>query len=246
MVINGSKYDPLLQSFINKAGTESLSELEKSATNNFLKALRKKASIFDKLVWVHPYLGSTPLARSLNLLNTNIHKITFHGNVEHKDFYTQYNTGNGEVDISDIPSNTNMFFGIYILNSIQLKVVDIGQNNMGTNRQSFLAYWTGIGMVLDCGNVTDGRIIASPSAIDKFLIGNAYNSSISLWRDGVKLTSKTSNVAYPIPGLAYNADSSANTRQYAFSTMGKGLTDEEVVFLTGIVNNYMIGLGRSV
>ncbi|GEM_PF-6560408 len=241
-----SSIDPLITEF-EKVDPYNLTDKELSITNDFVKSLRQHTSLFDKLVWIHPLLGMSTKSRGANLLNPATYKISFEEDFIFTNAYTIFCNSPAPVDISaGLPDNTDMMIGMYVSNNVEIPCYDIGQHISPVNRQAFVVNWPGTGMVYDVGNYNEGRVLAKPYSYTKFLVGNAFNSTLSLWRDGEKLASKSSNVPFKIPELVYNANPAKyNGRKYGISILSKGLTDQEIVTLTGIVNTYMYELGRS-
>lgn len=141
-----TKYDSLLNAFVNKPGVGSFTETELTATDSFLKSLRENESLFNKLVWIYPYIGNTSLARGLNLLNTNTYQITFSGQITHHSLYTRYDQGMGKINTNaGLQTNTDMMLALYVRNSVQLSCYDIAQEESPTNRQNLEICWPSYG-----------------------------------------------------------------------------------------------------
>lgn len=240
-------YDRILEEFIFTAGSRSFTDVEINATNKFLKALRAKPSLFDKIAWLHPYIGNTALSRSLNLMNAKTHAITFSGNVSHEEAGTIYNSGTGVVDLTEgKPTNTDIAITLFVRNNVTGNFYDFAQVVRNVNAlQSFHINYPGLGCVFDCGNYSTGRLQVNASLTGSVTANINPDVGMSIWNSAALKGSKTSGyVEVEIPTYAYNPNSAGNTRQYGMACVSKGLSSQEVIDLHEAVNTYMWSLGR--
>lgn len=243
-IILGAEQDPLLTALIEATG-ESLSNVEIKATDAFVKKLRR-SNLLPKMVYIHPFLGSTIESKSFNLIDPAKHKIAFTAPIAAVTGGVVFNAGKGAIDGLSAISSTNMLLGLYAANVTSASIFDIA--NAVTASRILLVFY-GNNTLFDVGWTSGAANEISVSGLsvnNSFVLGNVKDGTMSLWKDGVNVESKAGGIAVPFQTLTFNASGVNNPRIYKFSILGAGLTDTEVPILSQYVNEYMVALGRNV
>lgn len=241
IVVGGVGQDPMLTTFLN-ALDESLSEVEIKATDGFIKKLRR-SDILNKIVYLHPFLGSTVHSKSFNLINPTRHNIEFTSPVTSVQNGVVFNAGKGTISELSVNS-TNLFIALYASNVVSASIFDIANARSGTR---VLLVFYGGNTIFDVGwsSGTANEITMSMDQNNSLVLGNVMNGTMSLWQDSTKVYSKAGGIVVSFPTLTYNTSEVNNSRIYKFSILGNGLTDAEVPLLSQYVNEYMTALGRN-
>lgn len=246
---NSIKFEPIVQNFIDRAGEFSLSETEKIATNNFVKKIYATDKfLMSRILFIHPFLGNTPLSRGMNLKN-EYSPIAFSGAVAHSALQTVFNTGKGIIsDFSSYNINSNyVSVGVYVRNNVYSSSADIGTNPNTNRLVLYVNNSSTYGLLFDAGNASTGRLSKPNIAIsNKLSIGNSNANEISVWNNGIKSATKAGSVSYLVPEMGYNTSGVSNPHEISLGFCSYGLTDKNITDLTDCVNSYMDELGRSV
>ena len=253
-----SPYDPDAQAFFDRvtAAGGTLTTTEKDATNQLVLDL-KADSIWGNLKAVYPMVGSSAAACAQNLISSSFTGTFSSG-------WTFSSTGvlpNGSAymdtglsPVSELGLNST-HIGFYSRTNYQepSTALDIGSTSL-----LYIVGW-GLNDVYHANNSSESLWGGGDSPTNSLgLIINNRNSSseMSAWRAGVETTDSTTSAAFsttqPSPNLylgAYNNGSSAalfTNREYAFCTIGLGLSDTQATDYTTIVQTFQTTLSRQV
>lgn len=272
MIINpysfGVSYDADAQAFFtaeSNAGV-TLSNTEKTAINTLVVNC-KSANIWTKMKAIYPLVNSTATAQKFNLKNpadTNAaYRLLWSGGWVHSSNGAQTNANNSYAFTYLIP-NTNLtlrntHISIYIRNNTAAgNLADMGCGNATTaNPSMFLASKYGSTNALsDAYNNTSNRISVTNNDSRGFYISSRTSiNSHKLYKNGSSIGTDTNNEANALmPNVAltfggYNFGGSVvqiTDKQFAFVSIGDGLTDTEAANFYTAVQNFQTTLGRQV
>jgi hypothetical protein len=248
--------DPNAQAFIDAAQITDVTQAD--AINNLVLGL-KYNGLWTKMKAVYPFVGGTATTHKFNLMNPvdsdAAYRLVFNGGWTHSSNGVQGNGVNGYADTklaetSDLLNNEHI--SIYSRTDSNGAFADMGVANTSTtietniiSRLTNLFYARSQGPNLTTVSNSDSRgLFISNRQSNTILkaIKNLTSTSINNTSLGIN---SASNIL--IGGFNLNnSPSSFSPRQYAFSSIGFGLTDTDALNLYTIVQNYQTALGRQV
>jgi hypothetical protein len=236
-----------------------------AATQTFFTTLFSD-NLWNKLYAFYPIIGGTAGAHKFNGKNpadTNgAFRLTFNGGITHSADGLQPNGSNGYAEThfnasTQIGDGNSVSLGLYI----NLEGVDSGVYNIGvidgSDNSLVLAPKTSGSpyLIFDSGVPPDARTEYNPiDSISGITIGSCRSATErEVYKNGVSLATNTNNISttyanatIPI-GVRYSTVDGfqfyANNR-FAFSFIGSGLSDTDVLNLSTAINTYQVGLGR--
>lgn len=259
---SGGGVDPDAQAFITAASITD--PTQQSAINKLVVDL-KGYSIWTKKKALYPFVGGTASAHKFNLKDPRdldaAFRLVFSGGITHSSNGITGNALNGFANTYLIPSSslTN--------NSLNVSIYSrtLGANNytdIGCSTSSFLPI---IGLntrnvnnetVFDGYDFTTHRIIAAETDGRGLFMGSITSStSQKLYKNGVLKTTQTvaqtqtQPTVQPIYILARNDSGTAanySGRNYAFASIGDGLSDTEAANFYTAVQAFQVALARNV
>jgi hypothetical protein len=258
-IIGASGFDEDAINFLNAAGIEDTTQ--RYAINTAVRDL-KNANIWGKLDAAYPIVGSTATTQKYNLRNPQdtdgAHRLEFYGGITHS---SNGFAGNGSNAYADTNYSTNLlntgnshicFYQRFNFTPSGGGDIDMGAFNEGTPGDgTFLAAQVVSGL-------TRGRMFRNAADYSQsdprgfFMITD--NADTRLFRNGVKLTtianSGTTSAGniflsamnrIALPGAGYYTPGN-----YAWASIGDGLTDTQASDYYTIVQAYQTTLGRQV
>jgi hypothetical protein len=254
--------DPDAQAFITAA---SITDPTQQAAINQLVVDLKGYSIWTKMKALYPFCGGSASSHKFNLKDPRdldaAFRLVFNGGWTHSSTGAQPNGTNGYANTYLTPSTA------LTLNSSQLSLysrtstITNGQRDFGayTNlNPPAIALGTNTGVFIsDQYNYFTQRISASITAATGFYTGTRTSAtSHKLFKNGsvIGTDTSTNSTALPVLNLflgAINSDltntpSSYSNKQYAFASIGDGLTDTEAANFYTAVQNFNTALARQV
>lgn len=246
-----SAEDADAQAFVVAAGLTSNTQI--SAVNTLVTSL-KSANIWTKMKAIYPFVGGSAYSHKFNLKDPRnadaAYRLAFTGGMTHSSTGVLFGASSGYADTKLAPSamgmaSQHLSFYTRINNNTQMGVSVNGYNWVDTidstmrapiNLQSYAAVSAGI------------------SSSTGFVLGNRNSSTnVAMYKNGAKLTdfASSSNYqeTYPIYINALNRNATINispANEYAFASIGDGLTDAEAAALYSAVQAYQTTLGRQV
>jgi hypothetical protein len=223
----------------------------------------KNAGVYEKMKAVYPFVGGTATTHMFNLKDPRdanaAYRLSFLGGWTHSDNGA---LGNGTTSYADtflIPANNltaySTHISIYIRNdTLFWKDMSSFNNNQpnnfnigarfGTTNLFFTEHYDYLNNFVYNTN-TDSR--------GYFLTSRTANNSMKLFKNATQFGSTVTSIATNFANLTGKmwigrelGDSRYTNRQYAFSTIGDGLTDANVTALQSIVQRFQTSLGRQV
>jgi hypothetical protein len=258
-----SGYDPDAQAFLNAAAITDTTQA--TAVNDLVVGL-KADSIWTKMKAIYPFVGGTATTHKWNLKNPidsdAAFRLIFNGGWTHSTTGIKSNGSNGNADTKLIPSsdltqdNTHMSY--YSRENIYGTSCDMGVRTSGGSPTNDLSVYNyADGYYSDQYNYTTGRTSAAISNTSGFIIGSRTNSSThKLFRNGSQIGSTNTSSSGNILGVNFSVYISAlnsagsglyySAREYAFASIGDGLTDTDAANLYTRVQTFQTSLARQV
>jgi len=222
----------------------------------FLVTELKRQRLWNKCVAIYPMVGSSAVSCSFNLVNPNFHRITWVNSPTFSATGVQGNGSNqyGIINLqgTDSISALNCHLSFYGRNDVAGTRVAIG-SLVGTTllqiNNSLTSTTAGL------GSTTNIAVNSSIPSNTRLFIANRENAnSLKFFRNGSLIASNTSLQA-PYTNtinvfiLARNNNGSPilfSNQECAFSSLGFGFTDQEILVFDGIVNQFQTMLSRNV
>jgi hypothetical protein len=235
-----------------------------SAIDTLVKDL-KTANIWTKMKAIYPFVGDTASTHKWNLKDPRdldaAFRLAFSGGWTHN---ANGITGNALNSFTNTFLNPSLeltvnstHVSIYSRTNIAQNGIDCGANIATNDRIAIHLKWSDNNSYHDMyAGSGSGRISFASSAINstKFYITNRSASNVfKVFRDGNLMGSQLSAQSNSLPNrnLYIGAMNSPPTqfitsRNYAFASIGDGLTDPDCAALTTAVNNFQATLSRNV
>ena len=250
-------FDPDAQAFFNRvtAAGGSLTTTEKVATNQLVIDL-KGYSIWSKMKAMYPMVGASAAACAQNLKSSSFTG-TFYGGWT---FASTGITGNGTSAYFDTNFNqssnltpSNNHISLYSRTDINSVVVDCGITNNVTHSFSQLLLRSGGTATFENGSQ---KITPTTATSLGFYTGSALTAGINLYKNGTSISSSSAaqtramfnNDIY----IGATNESTTNSpfyfsaRQFAFASIGDGLTSTEAGNFYTAVQTFNTTLSRQV
>jgi hypothetical protein len=248
--------DPDAVAFLNAQGNTNAKE--KYALNRLVVDL-KKAGIWTKCKAIYPFLGSTAAFHKWNLKDPRdldaAFRLVFFGGWTHSSNGALPNGINGYANTYITPTDMGLnsaHLCVYSRTDNNGNYVDIGSTNLSALADDFqlISRFSGINYsILNAKNV----IGFTQARSDGFSLVTRVNSSeFNYFRNTTKTTvlktSDTRNSFNIYIGARNNANTAEffSNRNYAFASIGDGLTDTEADNFYTIVQRFQTTLGRQV
>lgn len=244
--------DNAAQNFISAAGI--VDSTQQSAITSLVINL-KSANIWNKMQALYPIIGGNMISHSYNLKDTNTFRISFNSGSHDNNGYLP-NSAISPVNYygTDIINNT-LHLALYSLTNT------IAQWDMGVvdSERIVQAIIINRGVGLSASDIGDDNTFTNGTNNDGrgFYIGTRINpSNHKFFKNGVLLAANftttpipipTSPASYSIGGANSNAGQGAfSNKKIAFASIGEGLTEQECIAYTNIVQQYQTTLNRAV
>jgi SPP1 family predicted phage head-tail adaptor len=220
----------------------SLTSTEQSAVDTLVKSMKANGT-WSKMTAIYPVVGASAAACSQNLKSAS-----FEGTFTGCTFATTGVTPNGTSGFLDTNCNPNSFTSWH--KSIYSRTTNTTGRDMGIDA---------FDLILSLGGTIYSRfgssVVITSNADSKgfYISTEAPTLSHKLFKNGSQLGSTASfNGSYPNYKIYIGAISDANvanyfsSREFAFASIGEGLTDTEATNLNTAVQTFQSNLGRAV
>ena len=146
---------------------------------------------------------------------------------------------------------------MYSRTNVAQDAIDCGCSTTSNNRIASHLKWSDSNSYHDMYSDVVTRItqpLGATASTTLFITNRNAANVFNLWRNGTKLTTQTNILASALPNLnlyigARNTGASvdyASSRNYAFASIGDGLTDQNATDLTTAINTFQTSLSRNV
>ena len=250
--------DYMVKSFFDCAGITN--EIQKQAINHLLYNLLD-AGLLGKIVALYPMIGGTAVSHSYNLVDTKNYNLTFYGGWTHSDTGAKPNGINGYADTglkSLSPSltyngrNENRHLSYYANTTSNNAELLIGVYNGGNGYEIIFPNNGGASHMAN-GSYQNSTIpLSNKGFFCTSMLINDTSFGVSLV--GNKIYEMTGLIPFGPVDLTYyiGAWNLSNTPTFyasascAFSSIGIGLSVDEILKLNEIVNQFQVTLNRAI
>jgi|LakMenE18May11ns_1017448.scaffolds.fasta_scaffold9853743_3 hypothetical protein len=257
-----SSLDPDAQAFLTAAGITDLTIT--NAINQLVLDL-KGYSIWTKMKALYPFVGGTATTHKFNLKNPldtdAAFRLGFNGGWTHNINGISGNASNTFANtflnpLSILTLNST-HISLYSRTNIAQEAIDCGCSTTSNNRIASHLKWSDSNSYHDMYSSTVTRIthaLGATASTTLFITNRNASNVFNLWRNGTKLTTQTNTLASSLPNFnlylgARNTGASIDypsSRNYAFASIGDGLTDQNATDLTTAINTFQTSLSRNV
>jgi hypothetical protein len=245
------------QAFVTNAGI--VDQVEANAINNLVIGL-KADGLWTKMKAVYPFVGGSNTSTSYNLKNTAQYQISWNGGWTWNNNGVTGNGVNGWGNTGLVPNSAltlnSTHQSLYIRNTGNLGVDDFGSATNGTTSlMRMIVKNSGTNDHIIDHYSTAQRITGTVSDSTGFFVVSRENStSLKSKRNDVSLGTNTSSNTGTLPthalylGALNNIGTAVNytARNYAFASVGDGLTDTDATNLNSRVTTFQTALNRNV
>ena len=237
------------QAFVTNA--DIVDQVEANAINNLVIGM-KADGLWTKMKAVYPFVGGTATSHSYNLVNTAQYQITWNGGVTHSNLGVQGNGTNGYgntgLNDSSVMTLNNAHISIYSRTNSDALYCDMGVIS-GSDETTIFAKYTNT-FYPRVQNTNNG-ITNSTSSQGLFIANRVSSTEVRAFQNGtLKLITNNSsakvNLNHFICAASRNGDTFHSARQYAFSSIGDGLTDTEAANFYTAVQAFQTSLNRNI
>lgn len=250
MILDGRAVsDTDAAAFISAA---SISDSTQQTAVYFLVGALKDTGLWTKMVACYPFVGGNATAHSKDLKAA--YNITWSGAVTHDSNGITGNgsTGYGNTGLtpSTALSANNIHVSMYARTITSESAYDLTAIVSSTQTIEFYTNYTGFGF--------RGRIMASaPDPVSRspvaglFICSRTSSTLIKNYNKGSISSNSSTTGAATLPNVAinllrHNAGNQYSTKNFAFASIGSGLSDSDAQNLSMIVQSYQTILGRAV
>jgi hypothetical protein len=251
--------DPDAQAFITAA---AITDPTQQAAINTLVVDLKGYSIWTKMKAVYPFVGGTSSTHKFNLkdpLDTDAaFRLVFNGGWTHSSTGALPNGTNGYADTFLIP-NTNLgisngHLSVYSRTNISGTFYDLGcASGTGAVDNSVISRWTDNKFYSQYGTPTYPNN-ANTDSRGLFIANRNSATNTTGYKNGIKVidtvqTSLQLSIVKLVLGainVQFSGLANYSPRQYAFASIGDGLTDTEAANFYTAVQNFNTALARQV
>ena len=253
-IIQSGGFDSDALSFFNRVTVAGgiLSTLEQTAINQLVVDL-KTYGLWDSMKAIYPMVGASAAACSQNL-KSSIFTGTFNGGWTYNSMGVTGNAANNyfntNLQVNTNLSETSNTLSIYSRTNLVGTICDIGARNFG--------YTNPLGILSNYSNLTYSvwnDYLATIAGVNTaaFFIQTKNSSTLNLFRNNSNIITATKTLAaLPTSNIIIGAWQSAveyeafSNRQYAFASVGDGLTDTQALDFYTAVQAFQTTLSRQV
>lgn len=253
--ISSYTFDTDAGAYITAAGITE--DSIKYAVDTFFIQL-KDSSLFNKMLAVYPLIGADSLGQKVNAVNPGTYDLTFYGTETFSANGCEFNGSSGYADTKLNPTtagltNDSTHWSIYITENVKETAYDIGIMYPNTR------YWAMFTrdadyMGANAYAAASGYVfVANTDSRGFFVLSRTASNHLEIYKNNVSKDTETT-LAGDLPnswtiyiGAANNSGKGSNfsSKNFAFASVGKGLSDDDVAKLSSIVNKLMTKLDRN-
>ncbi len=240
------------QAFVTNAGI--VDQVEANAINNLVIGM-KADGLWTKMKAVYPFVGGSSTSHSYNLRNTAQYQITWNGGwTWNSNGVTGSANGYGNTGLipNSVLSISSGHLSIYSRTNVS-GGYDMGSGSgTGAVENSLISRWTDNKFYSQYGTPTYPNVANTDSR--GLFIANRNSATNTIgYKNGIKVidtaqtSSQLSTTALVISAInASGAISSYSLRNYAFASIGDGLTDTEAANFYTAVQAFQVALSRNI
>jgi hypothetical protein len=250
--------------FLNAAG---ITDATTTAAIQQLVIDLKFYSIWTKCKAIYPFVGASASAHKFNLKDAQdtdgAFRLVFSGGITHSSTGALFNGTTGYADSKFVPNSNSLSYNnnhiaLYSRTSAAGGVTSFydmgaGDDNSGTGNMTLWARRSANTSAYDTGDGNLNRVLFSNSDGQGFYLGKADSTTGKIYKNGVQQATKSlTNLTLTSRAIylgAYNENNSVQyytQREFAFASIGEGLTDTQAANLYTAVQAFQTTLGRQV
>ena len=255
----GVSYDTDAEAFFTAASITD--NTQKSAVNQLVLDL-KSYNIWTKMKALYPIVGGSASSHAVNLKTPVTYNLTFATGVTHSSTGMTGNGTTGYANTGFSPSlltNASSHFSLYSRTNNAANIADMGTVTL-TGYFNINLKWSTNSLFSDQYNQSTNRISVSNATSDGFYISNRSSSIVfKVFKNNAQIGTTNTNSSTPnistLTNTVFICNSNVNgapsvgnysNRQYAFASIGDGLTDTEAANFYTAVQAYQTTLSRQV
>lgn len=259
----GSSGDLDADAFLTATGLTGDATIS-AAVGDLVVAL-KADGIWTKCIAIYPFVGGTATTHKYNLKDpqdTNgAHRISWGASPTHdaNGYTANTSSGHGDTNINASSHLTlnSTHLGTYIRNNVDANYTDMGAANVSVTQTVILrARYNGVfsGEMYDAGTAGSTASVANGNSTGFYLASRRSSTDMEIYKNGSSVATQTGSNGGSLPNLNifigcvnYNASpTERNPYNYAFITVGTGLTDTEAADYYTHVQAFQTALSRNV
>jgi hypothetical protein len=210
-----------------------------------------------KMKALYPFVGGTATTHQFNFMDARdlnaAFRLTFSGGMTHSSNGVQFGGVNGTADTYLVPSATlglnSTSAGIYSRTNNASSIADLSNTDGSSNFYAPNMYIRFGGTAYYCVNTSGQGTIANPDSLGFYLTNRIDSAQHKLHKNGALFASEnrpSTSLANGTIVVGRIAGGYFSDRQYAFMTIGLGLTDAEALNLYTLTQAFQTTLGRQV
>ena len=244
------------QAFVVAAGLTS--SVQASAVNTLVTSM-KTAGIWTKMKAVYPFVGGSATSHKWNLKDPRdldaAFRLTFTIGMAHSANGIQGNAINTFANTYFIPSVqltlTSGHYSIYSRTDILQSSIDLGVLSSNGSVHQILTRYVG-DQVYSYASTNIGSTKTNGNSLGHYIANRNSSTNTTGYKNGMQTVNGVQTAGLPTDAVfigGRNQGGSSiipSSRQYAFASIGDGLTDAEASSLYTAVQAYQTALGRQV
>jgi hypothetical protein len=255
---NQVSLDTDAQAFITAAGITNTTQVD--AVKELVLDL-KAAGIWTKMKALYPLVGGTATSHKFNLKDPRdlnvAYRLTFYGGWTHTSTGAQASSAlNGYANTFLTPTSALTLNNVHL--SVYTRTNSADNGDLGASTTSNVALWILGRNSFFCYDANTGGDSPRPMLADSagFRLGSRTTSTNAkmYFRNTIIGTKTTTSIGtqpnIPIYLGAINSSNTTTTsrtnKEYAFASIGDGLTDTEATIFYQIVEKFQVALGRNI
>jgi hypothetical protein len=212
-----------------------------------------------KLKALYPFVGGTSTTHKYNFMDARdlnaAFRLTFNGGWVHSSNGIQGNTINTFANTYFIPSVqltlTSGHYSIYSRTNILQESIDLGVLSSNGSVHQILSRYQG-NQVYSYASTNTGSTTANDNSLGHYITNRNSSTNTTGYKNGTKTVNAAQTAGLPTEVVFIGARNQGGSgviptsRQYAFASMGNGLTDTEASTLYTLTQALQTTLGRNV
>lgn len=250
-----SAYGTLTTAWIAATGETDLTIL---GALNTLESNLTTYGLTSKMKALYPFVGGTAAKHKFNFMDARdlnaAFRLIFNGGITHSSNGVQFGGVNGwaetNLTTSAVLGQNSTHLSLYSRTNNGIAVVDIsGDAGVQDGTPKMYINFGGTNTFFSV-NQANNSIVADGSSSGMRLISRINSTNEKLYKNGsVLLNSAQTSAAFGVSNtiqISNYAGSYRSNRQYAFASIGNGLTDTEAANLYTAVQTFQTALSRNV
>lgn len=242
-----------LAALVTAGVTPSASQIQAA---HYFATATKWAGVWSLGTAWYPFIGGTAAAHSVNMKLPGTYNISWTGGVTHNanGITGDGTTGYGDTGIvpNSVLSQNSKHLSLYSRTDGQATAVDFGAYSSASSLDQIGAKFTNGNSLCALSGITANNPITD--AFGAYVTTRTLSTSLSTFKKGKKIASSASastgnpthSIFILVRNVAGSPESAKSSRNLAFASVGSGLTDQQAISLSVIIQTMQKILGRDV